>query len=139
MDRMDKINQMFRREISSMILLGQIRDPRIRFVTITFADVSKDLSWAHVGFSILSDDPAELKDVLAGLKSASGMVRRLLGERVKLRHIPQIKFVYDDTIAQSVSMSKTFEQLQRERVARGVEPLPEPAGGAGQEEGEDLK
>lgn len=127
MDRMDKINQLFKREISSMILLGEIRDPRIKFVTITFADVSKDLSWAHVGFSILSDDPKELKDVQSGLNSASGMVRRLMGERVRLRHIPQIKFVYDDTIAQSVYMSKTFEELQRERIIRGVDPLPEPA------------
>ena len=137
MDRMDKINQLFKREISSMILLGEIRDPRIKFVTITFADVSKDLSWAHIGFSILSDDPAELKDVEAGLKSASGMVRRLMGERVTLRHIPQIKFVYDNTIAQSVHMSKTFEELQRERIARGADPMPEPPAGAVKKEGED--
>ena len=50
-----------------------------------------------------------------------------MGERVKLRHIPQVKFVYDDTIAKSIYMSKTFEELQRERIARGAEPLPEPA------------
>ena len=126
MDRMDKINRLFKREISSMILLGQIRDPRIKFVTITFADVSKDLSWAHIGFSILSNNPVELQAVEAGLKSASGMVRRLMGERVTLRHIPQIKFVYDDTIAQSVYMSQTFEDLQRERIQRGVDLLPLP-------------
>lgn len=136
MDRMDKINQLFKREISSMLLLGEIRDPRIKFVTITFADVSKDLSWAHIGFSILSDDPKELNDVEAGLKSASGMVRRLMGERVTLRHIPQIKFVYDNTIAQSVYMSKTFEELQQERIVRGVDPLPEPPAKAVSEEGE---
>ena len=133
MDRMDRINQLFKREVSSMILLGEIRDPRIKSVTITFADVSKDLSWAHIGFSILSDDPKELKDVEAGLKSACGRVRFLMGERVKLRHIPQVKFVYDDTIAKSVYMSKTFEQLERERIERGVEPLPEPV----KEEGKD--
>ena len=138
MDRMDKINQLFKREISSMILLGEIRDPRIKFVTITFADVSKDLSWAHIGFSILSDDPAELKNVESGLRSASGMVRRLMGERVSLRHIPQIKFVYDDTIAQSVYMSKTFEELQRERAARGADPVPESAPDAPQAESEGL-
>ena len=127
MDRMDKINQLFKREISNMILMGEIRDPRIRFVTITFADVSKDLGWAHIGFSILSDDPAELQDVQAGLRSASGMVRRLMAERVTLRHIPQFKFVYDDTIAKSVHMTRTFEELQRERIARGADPLSGPA------------
>jgi ribosome-binding factor A len=137
MDRMDKINQLFKREISSMILLGEIRDPRIKFVTITFADVSKDLSWAHIGFSILSDDPAELKNVEAGLRSACGRVRFLMGERVKLRHIPQVKFVYDDTIAKSVHMSKTLEAIQRERVERGVDPLPAPAEDVVKKEGED--
>ena len=119
MDRMDKINQLFKREISNMILLGEIKDPRIHLVTITFADVSKDLSWAHVGFSVLSDDPRDIENVLAGLKSASGAVRRLLGQRVTLRHIPQVKFVYDNTIAQSVHMSRMLDDLQRERIKRG--------------------
>jgi ribosome-binding factor A len=121
MDRMDRINQLFKREISNMLLLGEIRDPRISGVTVTFVDVSKDLSWAHVGFSILSDKPEDLKNVQAGLKSASGIVRKLLGGRVTLRHIPEVKFVYDNTIAQSVHMSRTFEELQRERLTRGVE------------------
>ena len=118
MDRMDKINQFFKREISSMLLLGEIKDPRIRFVTITFVDVSKDLSWAHVGFSILSDDPRDIRDVQAGLDSARGAVRRLLGQRVTLRHIPEVKFVHDNTIAQSVHMAKMFDELERERTAR---------------------
>ncbi len=123
MDRMDKINQFFKREISSMLLLGEIRDPRVKSVTITYVDVSKDLSWAHVGFSILSDDPKDIRDVQAGLDSARGAVRRLLGQRVTLRHVPEVKFVHDNTIAQSVHMAKMFDDLQRERVARdGVEP-----------------
>ncbi len=126
MERMDKINQLFKREISAMILLGEIKDPRIQFVTITFADVSKDLSWAHIGFSVLSDKPEDIKSVQQGLDSASGMVRRLMGQRITLRHIPQVKFVYDDTIARSAHMTQVFNDLAKERVVRGVEPMPEP-------------
>ncbi|MFH0753174.1 MAG: 30S ribosome-binding factor RbfA [Candidatus Omnitrophota bacterium] len=134
---MDKINQMFKREIGGMILLGEIRDPRIKFVTITFADVSKDLSWAHIGFSILSDKPEDIKSVQQGLDSASGMVRRLMGQRITLRHIPQVKFVYDDSIVRSVHLSNIFNDLQQERVARGVDPLPEtPEGDDEKQDGE---
>ena len=115
MDRMDKINQFFKREISQMILMGEIRDPRVSGVTITYVDVSKDLSWAHVGFSVLSDDPDVVRRVQTGLNSARGMVRRLLGQRVTLRHIPEVKFVYDNTIAQSVHMSRVFDELAEDR------------------------
>ncbi len=134
MDRMDKINQFFKREISNMLLVGEIKDPRVRSVTITFVDVSKDLSWAHVGFSILSDDPKDLRDAQAGLDSARGAVRRLLGQRVTLRHIPEVKFVHDNSIAQSVHMSRMFDELQRERALRGGAPTGE--AGEGEPRGE---
>ncbi|MBF0331452.1 MAG: 30S ribosome-binding factor RbfA [Candidatus Omnitrophica bacterium] len=125
MDRMDKINQMCKREISAMILLGEIRDPRIQMVTISYVDVSKDLSWAHVGFSVLSDKPEDIKNVQQGLNSASGAVRRLLAQRITLRHVPQVKFVYDDTISRSVHLTQVFDDLSKDRVARGIDPAPE--------------
>lgn len=120
MERMDRLNQLFKREISQMILLGEIHDPRVHFVTITFADVSKDLSVAHIGFSVLSDNPDMIKGVQEGLRSASGHVRRLIGERVSIRHIPEIKFVYDATIATSVRMTKTLEEIRKERESHDV-------------------
>ncbi|MBF0570052.1 MAG: 30S ribosome-binding factor RbfA [Candidatus Omnitrophica bacterium] len=128
MSRMDKLNQLFKREIGSMLLMGEISDPRVKFVTVTFADVSKDLSYAHVGFSILSDRPDDVARAQAGLDSARGRLRKLIGERVDLRHIPEIKFVYDDTIVSSIQMTKTLEELHRERDVQdpaGPEPLPE--------------
>ena len=121
MDRMDRINQFCKREISSMILLGEIKDPRIKLVTITFADVSKDLSYAHVGFSVLTDNPDDIELVQQGLNSAAGRVRHLLGQRVTLRHVPEVKFVYDNTIAQSAHMSKIFNELQHERGEQSAE------------------
>jgi ribosome-binding factor A len=115
---MDKLNQLFKRLIGEMILLGEMNDPRIRFVTITYADVSKDLSVAHIGFSVLTDDTGTIKDAQAGLNSASGRVRKLIGERVSTRKTPEIRFVYDDTIATSVRMSRTLDEIKQERESR---------------------
>jgi ribosome-binding factor A len=121
--RMDKLNQLVKRLIGEMILLGEVHDPRVRLVTITYADVSKDLSVAHVGFSVLSDEPATINDVQAGLDSARGRIRKLLGERVSIRKTPEIRFVYDDSIAASVRMDRTLDELRQEREQReGVAP-----------------
>lgn len=118
MSRMEKLNQLFKREIGNMILKGEISDPRVRFVTITFADISKDLSLAHIGFSVLSDEPGVVKAAQAGLDSAHGRVRKLLSERVEIRRVPQITFVQDRTIADSFRMSQALEEIRREREAR---------------------
>ncbi len=118
--RMEKLNQLFKREIGNMLLFGEIRDPRVQGVTVTYVDTSKDLSYAHVGFSILSDDPRDVQKTEEGLTSASGRVRKLLGDRVDLRHIPQIKFVHDNTIADCLKMTHTFDALHQEKKERGV-------------------
>jgi ribosome-binding factor A len=131
MSRMEKLNRLFKREIGNMVLMGEISDPRVQFVTITYADISKDLTWAHVGFSVLSDNPDVVKHAQAGLDSAHSRVRKLLSERVEIRHMPEIKFVYDNTIADSFRMSQTLEEIRKERevregaAAHGVEPVPE--------------
>ena len=133
MSRMDKLNQLFKREVGNMILVGEISDPRVKFVTITFADISKDLTWAHIGFSVLSDNPRDVQSAQAGLDSARGRVRKLLSGRVDIRHMPEIKFVYDNTIVDSFRMSLTMEEIRRERESR--EPAPavgEAASGKGE-------
>jgi ribosome-binding factor A len=117
-NRMDKLNQLFKRLVGEMILLGEVNDPRIKFVTITYADISKDLSVAHIGFSVLSDDAGTIKDAQAGLNSASGRIRRLIGERVSLRKTPEIRFVFDDTVAASVRMTRTLDEIRQERESR---------------------
>ncbi|MBF0593514.1 MAG: 30S ribosome-binding factor RbfA [Candidatus Omnitrophica bacterium] len=121
MSRMDKLNQQVKREISSMLLMGDVRDPRVAFVTITFADISKDLSYAHIGFSVLTDDPQAVKSAQEGLNSASGRVRKLIGERLSVRHIPEIRFVYDDSIVKAVKMDRTLEEIRQERERASIE------------------
>ncbi len=115
MNRMDKVNQLFRREISNMILLGEVSDPRLRFVSITFVDISKDLSVAHVGYSVLDDSADNIRHVQAGLDSASSRIRRLVAGRVTIRHIPEIRFVYDNSIAYSMKMERKLDEIRQDR------------------------
>ena len=114
-NRMDRLNQQFKREIGSMILLGEIGDSRLGFVSVTYVDISKDLSYAHVGFSVLADDPGCVNSVQHVLDVARSRVRRLLAERLEIRHIPEIKFVYDNSIAEAVRMTNKLDTLKQER------------------------
>lgn len=116
--RMEKLNQQFKKEIGNMIVKGDLSDPRLTFVSVTYADISKDLSYAHIGFSVLTDDPKGVRAAQDALNAARGRVRFLIGQRFSIRHIPEIKFVYDKTIAEAVKIDRTLDDLRRERESR---------------------
>ena len=83
-------------EIVSQLLAREVNDPRIRSVTLTAAEVSKDLKHARIYFSLLTG--GERKDeVAAGLKSATGFIRAKVAKELMLRLVPTIEFIYDDT------------------------------------------
>ena len=111
MSRLDRINEMMRREISE-ILHREIQDPRLTSVTITAVKVSPDLHQARVSFSVLM--PTTVPDVQKGLDHARGYIRRLIGQRIELRHIPEIEFFYDETIEYEARIEKTFAEIKRD-------------------------
>ena len=83
-------------ELVSELLVREINDPRIGAVTLSGAEVTDDLRQAKIYFNLLTG--SETKDeVLAGLKSAAGFIRRRVAKDLKLRAVPTIEFVYDDT------------------------------------------
>ena len=109
MGRMERVNQQMKREIS-LILQKDISDPRLMFVTITGVTVSPDLHVARVRFSTLGGDK-QLLAVQESLDRASGFIRRLIGERIRLRLTPKIEFVYDDSIAYSDRIERTIQEI----------------------------
>lgn len=113
MGRMEKVNQLIKREISQMIQ-RDLTDPRLQFVTVTSVDVSPDLRHARVKYSVLGD-AAQLDAAAAALKNARGYIRRQIGQRVKLRYTPEVDFIYDQSIAYSIHMDETLDALRRER------------------------
>ena len=104
---------MVKREISKM-LQQDIKDPRLAFVTITDVDVSKDLRYARVSFSVLGEEK-KILDAQEALDHANGYIRKLVGDRVRLRYTPRFEFFYDQSIAYGARIEKTFEEIRHER------------------------
>ena len=112
--RIDKVNELMKREISNMILMGEIKDPRLSFVTITQVEVSKDLRHARVSFSVLTNNPKEIKSVQDGLDSARGHVRKLVGQRIRIRFTPEVYFVHDRSLEYSDLVDRTLTEIKKQ-------------------------
>ncbi len=95
--RSDRVGDLIRQEVASMIVHGEIKDYRIGLVSITQVMLSPDLKDAKVYFSQMGSDQEKAKS-REGLNSASGYVRRALAKRLSLKHIPTVRFFFDDTL-----------------------------------------
>lgn len=102
--RLERISQMIRDEIAD-ILRRDIDDPLIGFVTLTEVEVSPDLRFAKVFFSVLGT-PEEIKDSIKGILRARKHINALLADRIDLRYIPKLRFVYDETAAKAQRMAQ---------------------------------
>ncbi len=111
-ERVNKVSEAIKQEVAQ-ILQQELKDPRIGFVTVTRVEVTADLQHAAVYFSLLEGHgtPAGTE---AGLKSAAGYIRRLVGERLKLRFTPEIRFRADPSVSESIRMSKLLDNLKKE-------------------------
>jgi ribosome-binding factor A len=91
--RTERLGEEIREEIARMI--GQLKDPRIGFVTVTRVEVPTDLRQARVFVGVLGSE-ANREKTLTGLRQAAGFMRRGLGQKLRLRHTPELTFVYDE-------------------------------------------
>jgi ribosome-binding factor A len=98
-------------EIISDLLRKDVRDPRVGSVTITAAKVSKDLRHARIYFNILGS-PLDRKEVLAGLKSATGFLRSKISKQLKLRFVPTLEFFYDETEDEAQRIEDLLKQVK---------------------------
>ena len=89
----ERINSSMQKEIS-YIIANEVKNPNIKFITITACDVTSDLSYAKVYFTTLDD----VNETLKALRSAKGFIRKTLADRIELRHIPELEFIYDKSI-----------------------------------------
>jgi ribosome-binding factor A len=112
MGRIDKINEQVKREIGK-IIQQELGDPRLQFVTVTEVDVSRDLRYAKIRFSVLGEK-RQLQDAEKSLEGAKGMIRRLLGRRMDMRHTPELFFVYDKSIEMSARIEETLKEIHDE-------------------------
>ena len=115
-NRIGRINEEIQRELSSLI--RTLKDPRVQnaMISITGVDTTGDLRYAKVFVSVLEKDKS--KDVLKGLKSAGGYLRREIGSKLQLRYTPELVFEEDDSITQGAKMFALLSSLQAKEDAR---------------------
>ena len=118
--RSRRVGEQIQRTLSE-ILHRELKDPRVGSASISAVEVSGDLGHARVYISLLEPD-ADPAPALAGLESATGFLRRQLGRSLKLRHVPALHFVHDDSIARGAALTHLIDELVDEDRARQHDP-----------------
>ncbi len=111
--RIEKLQELIKQEVSKM-LLYDIKDPRIGFVTVTEVEMTGDLREATIYVSIMGNDE-QIKSSMEGLNSALGFIRREIGKRIRLRFTPEISFAPDKSLDYSEHIQKILLQIEKER------------------------
>jgi len=106
-----------------VILRDDLKDPRIGFTTITSVTMTDDLRSARVYFSTLGGNVQE-NNAFAALNQANGFIRRLIGQRIDLRLIPEIVFKLDKGISGGFTVDEILRQLEKEKSASGGKEEP---------------
>lgn len=114
--RAERLAEQIREELS-LIIAGEVEDPKVGFVTVTEAKVSPDLRTAKVYVSVLGTED-EVKESMAALKHAAGFIRNQLGIVLRMKRTPDLHFVYDDTDLRAARI----EELLNQEVAKAQEP-----------------
>ena len=122
--RIRRVAEQIRGELSE-ILREEVRDPRLRLVTITRVKLASDLGAATIFYSPLGEDPSADRaiELDRAMAAVTGFVRRSLSKRVKLRHTPTLRFILDDSIAegsQTLSLIRSLD-VQPEEEAQEAE------------------
>lgn len=111
--RLQRIADRIRQELSEM-LIREISDPRLQQIFVTDVKVDKELAFADVYVSAI-EGISRSKDVLAGLESASGFLRRTLASRVELRAFPRLRFHWDVTPENADHIEKILAGLREKK------------------------
>lgn len=111
--RIERINSLIRQDISEL-LWQQINDPRLAsLISVTSVSTSEDLSHTKVFISALGGD-IDKSEILKGFTAASGFFRRELAHRLKMRHVPQLSFHFDDSIERGARILELIDQVALE-------------------------
>lgn len=104
--KLERINSNLQKEIS-YIIANEVKNPNVKFITITACDTTSDLSYSKIYFTTLNDKIEALK----GLKSAKGFIRKALADRIELRHIPELEFIYDESIEYGKRIEEKIKEI----------------------------
>ncbi len=108
--RSARISDLLIKEISEMLVRGKIKDPRVSSVSITDVRVTDDMGYAKVFFTSF-DEHSDTKEMLEGLRNATGYIRSALSRRLRIKRIPNIEFEYDSLVEKRARMDELIKDL----------------------------
>jgi ribosome-binding factor A len=98
------------REVVSMAILAELKDPRVRDVTVTYVEVSADLRHAKIHVSVMGDE-AKQRLSLTGLRSAAGFLQSKVAKRIDTRYTPKIEFLLDQGVKKSIEVARILREV----------------------------
>jgi ribosome-binding factor A len=109
------------RRILATALQFEVEDPRVGFVTVSEVRLNRDRTVARVFYTVLGDEEAR-RTSLEGLKRCRGYLRQIIGDQVRMRMVPELRFTYDESLDRSFRIEETLNQIEKEREARESQP-----------------
>ena len=110
--KIERLNHTYQ-EVISTILMKEVKDQDIKFVTITGVDITNDLSFAKVYYTVL--DREKISSTQEALEHAAPFIRSKLAEEVNIRHTPELRFIYDKSIAYGEHIDELLDKINEEK------------------------
>ena len=102
--RTDRVGQQIQKEIA-VILMREVKDPRLSMTTVSAVEVTRDLAYAKIFVTFFTNEQTEIDSSIEVLNDAAGFIRSLLAKSLRARIMPNLRFVYDKSLAEGVRMS----------------------------------
>ena len=113
--RADRVSERIRSELMELMLRGSVRDPAAKDVVVSAVRMTDDLSIARVYVRVLEEIGPDRQDaVVEALGRASGFLRRELGQRLQLRHVPSLEFYWDDVVDSGLRIETILDEIKEE-------------------------
>ena len=109
--KIDRLNNIIMKEVSK-ILAREVKDEDIKFVTVTAVKTTSDLSYSKIYVTVLND--ARRNETMKALKKAQGFIRKELAGRIEIRHVPELEFVYDESIEYGKHIEDIIKEIHEE-------------------------
>jgi ribosome-binding factor A len=110
--RIDKLGDLIREEISTL-LIRDVKDPRIKMLTITGVEVSRDIRTAKVFYTVGGGQSAR-KETQRGLESAVGFIKTAIAHNLTIKRVPELTFIYDSSLEYGQKIDRILEGLKEE-------------------------
>jgi ribosome-binding factor A len=120
--RADRVAERLRSELMDLLLRGSVRDPAASDVVVSAVRMTDDLSIARVYVRVLEEIDADRQEqVVDALERARGFLRRELGQRLQLRHVPSLEFYWDDVVDSALRIESILDEIREKPESAGPE------------------